>query len=100
MVDANNYDEKNSAERHVCIHAHRKHHQDSADRANPRYDPTGNKLAAMKIQNEIHVALLTESKRAIENLMGQLGLEATGSGCAKVILLAAINSAGTLIAVT
>ncbi|MDA9856720.1 hypothetical protein N9D23_01245 [Rubripirellula sp.] len=60
----------------------------------------GNKLEAVKIYKETNVASLAESKQAIEKLMSQLGVEDTGSGCAKVILLAAIISAGTLIAVT
>ncbi|MGB0597529.1 MAG: hypothetical protein ACPGLY_12650 [Rubripirellula sp.] len=54
----------------------------------------------MKIYKETNVASLAESKQAIKNLMSQLGVEDTGSGCAKVILLAAIISAGTPIAVS
>lgn len=60
----------------------------------------GNKLEAVKIYKETNVASLAESKQAVENLMSQLGVEDTGSGCAKLILLAVIISAGTLIAVT
>ena len=93
--------EKNSAEQHVCIHAHRKDHQGSADRLNPRRDPTGQQAGGHENpQRKKNVASLTESKWASENLMSQLGVKATGSGCAKVILLAAIISAGTLMTIT
>ncbi|MDG2224523.1 MAG: hypothetical protein P8L85_24290 [Rubripirellula sp.] len=60
----------------------------------------GNKLEAVKIYKETNDASLMESKQFIENLMSQLGVEDTGGGCVKVILLAIMISAGTLIALT
>ena len=51
----------------------------------------GKKIEAIKVYREIHGVGLAEAKDAVETLAAEHGIAAQGSGCAGVVLLAALG---------